>query len=179
MKSLYLLILSSLIFTTTELRSQDAPNGKELFNASCKSCHTIGKGKIVGPDLKDVHTRRKEDWLVKFITSPATMIKSGDETSKQLFEENNKILMPDHTFLKEAEIKDIIAFIKEESAPKEVAQAATQDVKTETKVPEVQTEIKQAMTFPDYFLYSLLTISVLLLVLAFFLLFQVYNFVKK
>ncbi len=30
--------------------------GETLFQAKCVACHTIGKGKLVGPDLKDVTT---------------------------------------------------------------------------------------------------------------------------
>ncbi|MCB0429847.1 MAG: cytochrome c, partial [Flavobacteriales bacterium] len=37
--------------------SQAQPNGEEIFKANCKSCHTIGKGPLIGPDLKDVETR--------------------------------------------------------------------------------------------------------------------------
>ncbi|HVA99001.1 MAG TPA: cytochrome c, partial [Bacteroidia bacterium] len=39
--------------------SQD---GKELFQNNCKTCHTIGHGKLVGPDLKGVADRRQESF---------------------------------------------------------------------------------------------------------------------
>ena len=40
--------------------------GKTLFEGKCQSCHAINN-KLVGPALKDVHKKRKYDWLVKWI----------------------------------------------------------------------------------------------------------------
>ena len=58
--------------------SQAQPNGEEIFKANCKSCHTIGKGPLIGPDLKDVETRAPDrDWLVKWITNSQELVKAG------------------------------------------------------------------------------------------------------
>src|SRR5262245_48820540 len=57
-----------------------------LFARQCSSCHTIGKGDLVGPDLKGVTTRRDREWLLRFIRSSREVIESGDTTASTLFE---------------------------------------------------------------------------------------------
>ena len=42
------------------------------FKKLCISCHTIGGGRIVGPDLKDVHERKDRAWLVRLAKSHMT-----------------------------------------------------------------------------------------------------------
>src|SRR5437016_13712668 len=54
------------------------------FGKRCTACHTYGKGIKVGPDLKGVNERRKPDWLLKFIRSSSSVIKSGDPVATAL-----------------------------------------------------------------------------------------------
>lgn len=86
-------------------------NGEILFKQRCAACHTVGNGKLVGPDLKNVTVRRKEDWILRFVKSSQAVVKSGDQTAVALFNENNKIVMPDQN-LNDSEIKDILAYVK-------------------------------------------------------------------
>lgn len=85
-------------------------NGQELFTQKCAACHTVGKGKLVGPDLSGVTKKRSEDWLLKFISSSQSFINSGDAEAKKIFEEFNKVVMPDPG-IGDADIKSILAFI--------------------------------------------------------------------
>lgn len=85
----------------------------ELF-VSCARCHTIGKGKLVGPDLAGVSSRRSEAWLSQFIQSSDSMIASGDTEAKRLFEEHAKTPMPTHDYSTE-EIKSLINYISIET----------------------------------------------------------------
>ncbi|MEK7696869.1 MAG: cytochrome c, partial [Pseudomonadota bacterium] len=87
-------------------------SGKEIFQKSCAACHSIGGGRLVGPDLKGVNDKRPEDWLLKFTKSSQTLVKSGDKTAVALFEEFNKIPMPDQA-LSDEQIKKVLAHIKE------------------------------------------------------------------
>lgn len=70
-----------------------AAGGKEIFDQKCTGCHSIGGGKLVGPDLIDVTKRRDPQWIKSFITDPAKMIAS-DPTAQQLVKENNNMTMP-------------------------------------------------------------------------------------
>jgi len=65
------------------------------FRKSCMSCHTIGGGKKIGPDLKDLGKRRPHEWSAKFITEPSVVLDSGDATALTLLRENNGVRMPD------------------------------------------------------------------------------------
>jgi len=87
-------------------------SGKQIFQKSCAACHSIGAGRLIGPDLKGVNDKRPEDWLLKFIKSSEKLVKSGDKTAMALLEEFNKMPMPDQA-LSDAEIRKVLAHIKE------------------------------------------------------------------
>ena len=55
-----------------------AQDGSSLFQQKCSACHSIGKGRLVGPDLKDITVSKEQNWLISFIRSSQTMIQSGD-----------------------------------------------------------------------------------------------------
>ncbi|WP_343213536.1 c-type cytochrome [Geobacter grbiciae] len=69
-------------------------DGKALFQAKCSPCHTIGGGRLVGPDLKGVTARRDRGWLERFISAPDKVLASGDPVAAKLFQESNKVPMP-------------------------------------------------------------------------------------
>jgi len=122
--------------------AQNTINGEKIFKASCSACHSIGKGKIVGPDLMNVSTRRKEPWLIKFIRSSQMLVKGGDPVAVKLFNDHNKIPMPDQN-LTDAQIKDVLAYIKSKSAPVTVKTITTKPSGTTTSTkPSVTTNTK-------------------------------------
>ncbi len=86
-------------------------SGKEIFQQQCAACHSIGGGRLVGPDLAGVNDRRPEDWLLKYIKSQDAVVKSGDKTAKALLDEY-KVPMPDQA-LSDIQIKAVLAHIKE------------------------------------------------------------------
>jgi mono/diheme cytochrome c family protein len=86
-------------------------SGKEIFQQRCAACHSIGGGRLVGPDLKGVNDKRPEDWLLKFTKSSQRLVKSGDKTAVALFEQFNKIPMPDQA-LSDDQIRKVLAHIK-------------------------------------------------------------------
>ncbi len=92
-----------------------AKTGEELFTTTCVACHTIGGGKLVGPDLAGVNERRTKEWLHKFIPKSKAMIDAGDETAVALFEEFMKMPMPDQP-LSPAEVDSILAHIAAKTA---------------------------------------------------------------
>ncbi len=83
----------------------------EAHFAVCKACHTIGSGKLVGPDLQGVTERRDEAWLIKFIQNSTAVIQSGDPVAVKVFEENNRIPMPPNN-LTDDQIRNLLLYIK-------------------------------------------------------------------
>lgn len=77
--------------TTGSVRAQEAA---AYFKQNCASCHTIGGGRLTGPDLKDVAKKKDRDWLAKFITDPKAVIDSGDPYAQQLVQEARGVIMP-------------------------------------------------------------------------------------
>jgi cytochrome c2 len=107
-----LLFIVILIYNVPRLLAQKSP--VENFKV-CAACHNLSEEKKIGPGLKGVTERRDEAWLIKFIQSSQTMIKEGDKIAVQLFEEYNKIPMPDNN-LSEQEIKELLAYIENPEA---------------------------------------------------------------
>ncbi|MBA4408021.1 MAG: cytochrome c [Bacteroidota bacterium] len=93
--NLYTIALAGLLITGTFNQEAIADEGAKLFKA-CEACHSIGGGRRIGPDLKGVTKRRTNDWLVRFIQSPAAVLKSGDADAKAIFKEFNNVPMPDN-----------------------------------------------------------------------------------
>jgi cytochrome c2 len=93
---------------------QDAEAGQTIFQQKCAGCHTIGKGNLVGPDLKDVTKVRDLQWVKNFILDPANMI-ANDADAQQLFLEYNKFPMPD-LGLTEAEADHVVAYLQDPNA---------------------------------------------------------------
>lgn len=112
-KTLPALLLMALIlsdgFFPAKAYSQ-APDGAQLFTI-CGACHTIGKGKLVGPDLAGVTQRRDRAWLIPFIQNSQAVIQSGDPVAVKLFEDHNKIPMPPSTYSVE-QINAVLDYIE-------------------------------------------------------------------
>jgi cytochrome c2 len=128
----------------------DALKGEKLFKDLCTSCHNIRK-KLTGPALKDVENRRPQDWLVKFVKNSQAVINSGDQYAVELFKTYNKTLMPNQP-VNDAQVLDILAYIKKESAV---------TVKTLARPTEVLIEAKPAS---GWFYLSVSVFSLLIFV---------------
>ncbi len=83
---------------------------EELFAEKCSSCHSIGKGDRVGPDLKGAHERRSPDWLARMIKAPSKMLDS-DADARALLKKFNNVRMPD-LGLSAAEAESLVALIE-------------------------------------------------------------------
>lgn len=115
MKTNKSLFIAFLLFTRVVCLA-DAPvqKGQLLFSARCSSCHNIKKD-LTGPSLAGIEQRRPMEWIVRFVHSPQTLIKSNDPYALTLFNKFNKVIMPDHRDLQDQDIKDVIEYIKSES----------------------------------------------------------------
>ena len=110
------IFIPALLFTLLLfLQTLQAQNQAPAEYAVCSACHTIGKGKVIGPDLKGITERREEAWLISFIRSSQTMVNDGDAEAVKIFEEY-KIPMPDNDFTDE-QIIGILNYIKNYEEP--------------------------------------------------------------
>ena len=61
-----------------------ATQGEQAFTAKgCNACHTIGEGRLVGPDLSEVTERRDYAFVVGIIVNPDSML-ANDDTARAL-----------------------------------------------------------------------------------------------
>jgi len=112
--SLSLLPISlGLILAHSQAAAATSPalKGGVIFNQKCTACHTIGKGKLVGPDLSGVTTRREVSWLKRQIKEPDRMIAEKDPIVMELLKESNNVPMVP-LGLKDAEVEAVIAYLK-------------------------------------------------------------------
>jgi len=115
MKAKCTLLLLALIALMKSWAAPPVEEGKALFTARCAACHNINKT-LTGPALAGVDQRRSIDWIISFVQSSQSVIKKGDTAAVALFEKFNKIQMPDHADLSGDNIKNIVEYIKKESA---------------------------------------------------------------
>ncbi|TAE02660.1 MAG: cytochrome C, partial [Bacteroidetes bacterium] len=87
--------------------------GLDLFNGNCKQCHAVNK-QVVGPQLSGVYNRQSIPWLINFIKYPQKVIESGDAHAVELYQKY-KQYMPNHDFLKDADILAILSYVKKET----------------------------------------------------------------
>ncbi len=90
-------------------------SGEKIFKQVCATCHTIGQGRKVGPDLANVQNRRSEEWIIKFVRSAQTVINSGDPVAKKLVAESNGIVMPNNNYSPD-QIRSILKYIAANSS---------------------------------------------------------------
>lgn len=107
-----------LLVAPGSIRAQDAPSEETIafFRQNCTSCHTIGGGRLTGPDLKGVTERAEESWLVDFILDPKGVIDSGDPYAVELLREARGVYMTQTPGLDRAKAEKLVKLIVAESA---------------------------------------------------------------
>lgn len=93
------------------MHGEAADSGKQIFQSRCAACHTIGGGRLVGPDLAGVTSRRNESWLQRQIKEPERLVAENDPIAIQLLKEANNMPMPS-LGLSDAKVVAIIAYLK-------------------------------------------------------------------
>ncbi len=71
----------------TEIDSELANQGKEVYESLCTACHKAEK-RFIGPAPKDILTRRTPAWIMNMILNPEEMVQK-DQLAKQLLIEYN------------------------------------------------------------------------------------------
>ena len=129
-------------------------DGGKLFKANCSRCHTIGKGKLTGPDLKDVASRvpqPADEWLHKWIKNNKAVLASGDAYATKVFADNGKQNMDVFDgVLSDDDINSIIAYVKNPPVEK----------KEEVKV-EGHAKAEEGYSKFDILLFSLIALLIL------------------
>ncbi|MFC2175646.1 cytochrome c3 family protein [Bacteroidota bacterium] len=141
-----------IVFASFNAKAQD---GEKLFKQNCAACHTITDKALIGPGLQGVYDRApSEEWLVKWITDPNALIASGDSYANQVkdFSDQN---MTAFGYLEEEQILQILDYVKNPPAPKEVVE--------EVAVADAKPAAGELSD--DTLTYILIGISVLLLLL--------------
>ncbi|MGI9100982.1 MAG: c-type cytochrome [Terriglobales bacterium] len=75
-----------------EAKAQQAP--MDDFKQNCATCHSIGGGRLTGPDLKDVSQRKDRAWLTRWLQDPKAVIDSGDPYGQKLLQDSRGVVMP-------------------------------------------------------------------------------------
>lgn len=109
--------------------SSNAQDGESLFKSTCAACHRTTSKKLIGPGLANVHEKYSKEWFKQFVVSSQTLINSGDADAVKIYEEYNKLLMPDQAF-SDAELNALYDYIKSVS-PVSTGVATTEVVEVE------------------------------------------------
>ena len=115
------LIVLSLLFNLCSCKSGTSSNdsiatdsvtiaaGEKSFTINCSGCHNFRQDAI-GPQLSGLTNDVSAEWIQRFVKDPQQLINSNDAHAVQLHEKY-KTVMPSFSWLKEDEIKNLIAFI--------------------------------------------------------------------
>lgn len=101
------------IFAPSLAIAQDTP---DYYRANCMNCHTIGGGRLTGPDLKDLGKRKDAKWLIQFMQDPRAMVERGDAYAAKLVEETpGGAIMPTPPGMTKYRAEQILKLIEAES----------------------------------------------------------------
>ena len=111
--------------------SQDTP---DFFKKNCMNCHTIGGGRLAGPDLKGLLERQSDrEWLIAFMQDPKSKIDAGDEYARKIFEESNRVPMPVLPGMTRERCENLLKLIEEESAQTDETKLRFKGLKLSTR----------------------------------------------
>ena len=134
---------ASLLFVLAPLGALQgqANPGRQLFQTACAVCHTIGGGRLVGPDLAGISERRSEAWIIGWVQHSQRMVAAKDPDAVAIFAQFNGLLMPDMPF-SDDQIRAMIAYTRESAAAGPAVSAQSSVVE---KASEAQVLLGQAL----------------------------------
>ena len=104
-----------LLFVMSGAASTSAQDTPDYFRQNCTNCHTIGGGRLAGPDLKNVGQRKDAEWLITFLANPRQVIESGDAYAAKLVEESRGVVMPIGPGMNRYRAEQLLKLIEAES----------------------------------------------------------------
>ena len=105
-------LLSAIAVFPKAVRAQDTA---AFFQQNCVACHSIGGGRLVGPDLQGVLQRADRKWLLAFLDNPQAALDSGGAYGKKILDESNGMVMPPVTGLDRARAEVLLNWIDAQS----------------------------------------------------------------
>ena len=127
------LLVFFFLFNISTIQAQD---GESLFKTNCAACHKTSSKKLIGPGLANIHDKRSKEWFKSFVSASQSFISSGDAEAIKIFEEYNKIPMPDQA-LSDAELDAVFDYLVSVSPAKSDGAVAVEE---EEEVPFEPTE---------------------------------------
>jgi mono/diheme cytochrome c family protein len=119
-----MLLIIPVSATPAATPTEVAEKGEAIFQQKCAACHTIGKGRLIGPDLQGVGQRVSGDWLKRFIAAPSKMFAAKDPIALKRLKEFN-IPMPDLGLSKE-EVDAVASYLEGPTEAEHHAPASSQ-----------------------------------------------------
>lgn len=96
-------------------RVSDTSAGAYIYRTRCRSCHTLGQGDRLGPDLAGVTASRPHDWLSRWIREPDVMLAEGDPTATAMLARYRNLPMP-NLGLAQTDVDAVITYLREQDA---------------------------------------------------------------
>lgn len=90
-------------------------HGEYLFRTRCQSCHSVGSGDAIGPDLAGVVSKRDRAWLTRWLKEPDRMLAEKDPIAMALYAKYKENPMP-NLKLNNNDARALISYLKTESA---------------------------------------------------------------
>jgi protein SCO1/2 len=93
------------------------PRGEQIFRTRCATCHSLTGRELagaLGPDLLGVTRRRESQWLLDWLRAPDQMLEKKDPIAVALYEQYNKLAMPNMRLHKE-EALSLLDYIADET----------------------------------------------------------------
>ena len=107
-----------------QARTLDIGRAQFTFESRCASCHTIGQGDGIGPDLSQVTVRRSPAWVARYMKEPEKVLAEGDPIAVQLFKRYQQVGMP-NLRLGEEDVAALIGYIDEQDKAAKAVQRTT------------------------------------------------------
>lgn len=114
-----LLLIAVLFAASTALVAQGSPSN--YFEQNCSSCHSIGGGASVGPDLKNVTQRAPRHWLVEFIRNPDAKIAARDPYATKIVADAQGMAMTGFPEITEEFGEALLEYIDQQSGASSAA----------------------------------------------------------
>jgi len=111
--------------TATAVAMRKVDDGEKFFRSVCASCHTIGGGDKIGPDLSVALDSREHALLTEYTYQPDVVRAKNDPIANMLAQKYPQVRMP-NLGLSLEEVKAVLGYVEmQKSHPTTVSLAAT------------------------------------------------------